>query len=168
MECQHSPCAKHIARTRHRPQRRPPSFAQPLGADSTVVPAQQPQGSSTATCAGRFSLSCLIPLWFPRSNFRLLHSSRSGVVCRPTPDAAGSASFGMLVLTRNHAPPQTARPPPKRRSAAGLCFFVIRTVFRKDSLSEADCTGYEQKIRDAQRQRIDDGGDIALRPVNKE
>ena len=34
-----------------------------------------------------FSLSCLILLWFPHSNLKLLYSIHSGVTCRHTPDA---------------------------------------------------------------------------------
>ena len=48
-----------------------------------------------------------------------------------------------------------------------LCSLVIRRTIRKDSLSEADGSRYEQKIRDSKRQRIDDGGDMGLRPVHQ-
>jgi len=74
------------------------------------VPQEELQGCSIATSQPRFSLSCLIPLWFPHSNLRLLYSSRSGVTCHPNPDAVGGALLRMLDqerktnggLTENH------------------------------------------------------------------
>lgn len=50
----------------------------PVGLCFQQFPLRDLQGSSIATFQTRFSLSYLIPLWFPHSNLKLLRSSHSG------------------------------------------------------------------------------------------
>jgi hypothetical protein len=49
---------------------------------------------------------------------KLTESAQLGVTCHPQPDAVGSVLLEAVALTRNHALPQTARPPREGRPAA--------------------------------------------------
>jgi len=77
-----------------------------------MVPQEELQGSPTATYQTRFSLSCLIPQWFPQSNFWFLYSTRSGVVCHPKP--MRSSVLLLSVATAPDGRPQTQASRPRR------------------------------------------------------
>jgi hypothetical protein len=99
----------------------PPRGAEPL---LSIGSPSVTSGCSTATFQTRFSLSCLIPLWFPHSNLKLLYSTRSGVTCH-LPSDAKQRGF-LRVSTAHMEAPDAARPPPKRRP---WYLWIVRTEF---------------------------------------
>ncbi len=58
-----------------------------------------------------FSLSCLIPLWFPHSNLQLLYSTHSGVVCPSKSGAVGNVLLLRTAQGPEDSPRTRYRPP---------------------------------------------------------